>query len=42
MMATPAAPIMKGALRFILDDTQTVAQIEKAATLYGGTVILSR
>lgn len=34
--------MIKGALRLILDDTQTVAQIEMAATLFGGTVILSK
>ena len=40
MIATPAAPMMKGALLLKREDSQTVVQIEIAASVFGGTVIL--
>jgi hypothetical protein len=39
-MATSAAPMMKWARRFNLEDNQTVPQMDKLATVFGGTVIL--
>jgi hypothetical protein len=40
MIATPADPMMKGALLSKREDSQTVVQIEMAASVFGGTVIL--
>ena len=40
MIATPADPMMKGALLLKREDSQTVVQIEIAASVFGGTVIL--
>ena len=40
MIATPADPMMKGALLLTREDSQTVIQIETAASVFGGTVIL--
>ena len=39
-MAMPAAPMMSGARRLTFEDSQTVAQIEIAAKVFGGTVNL--
>lgn len=40
MIATTAAPMIYGALRFVFEDTHTVTQIDNAASAFGGTVIL--
>lgn len=40
IIATNAAPMMKGALRSTLDDTQTVVQIDILASAFGGMVNL--
>jgi len=39
MIATKAAAMINGALRFTREDIQTVVQIEIAASEFGGTVI---